>query len=709
MSWIRFGFLLSAISLLPAAPNKAADPPDLYIAPYLQNVTTTGITVMWETTGPVVGVVEFGRGGRFRRKRVEPQARKIHEVRLDGLKPATTYNYRVRYGKNVLPAASFTTAPPAGTPNWRFIVYGDSRSNPATHAKNVEQIMKLHPAIILNTGDLVAQGSSYEQWKPQYFDPMRGVSGKIPIYPCLGNHEQNAVHYYNYHSLPDEQGEVYFSFDYGNAHILSLNSNASDAPFELGEKQTQWIIEDLEKHKDAKWKIVYFHHPLFRSHPTRGITAQRWVWQPLFEKHGVDLVLNGHDHYYMRSYAVGSYAGRPKRGVFHLISGGGGANTYPILPKPHAAFRRSVHHVTVFDVMDDRIVGRAVDLDGNTFDAFVVDKRAVRSPEEFMAYEIYELERDLGEKIRELPVMRFGDLGGVIDTALEIPNPFQTPLAMTFRWSGTNGWHVEPQSRRMVLRPGEPIRLPIRARGPAGNPYPVPAATLTFETLDNEKAFRNDRVDFYPLKVWREQSVEAFRAQSEPEIDGQFGDAAWQAAAPIAAFVDVQGAAAPLRRTVVRVMHRDGVLYVEATIEAPEGLTVQGYEGRDNPRAVRDDHLSVFLGVGENSYAFTVNARGSLLDARNGDREWNSGVRAATSAHPDGWQVEMAIPLAELEWAGPPPEIRRWKINIVRRDQTAHRDSELSPTFGHSPLDHLVPMYQSDPAAVDRFADLVLR
>ena len=156
-------------------------------------------------------------------------------------------------------------------------------------------------------------------------------------------------------------------------------------------------------------------------------------------------------------------------------------------------------------------------------------------------------------------------------------------------------------------------------------------------------------------------------------------------------------------------MHRDGVLYVAATIEAPEGLTARGYEGRDNPRVVRDDHLSVFLGAGENSYAFTVNARGSLLDARNGDRKWNSAVRAATSAHAEGWQVEMAIPLAELEWAGPPPEIRRWKINIIRRDQTAHRDSELSPTFGHSPLDHLVPMYRSDPAAAGRFADLILR
>ena len=292
--------------------SAATDSPGLYIAPYLQNVAPDGITVMWETTDPVAGTVEYGRNGSFDRQAGESGRNKIHEVRISGLEPGETYDYRVRYGQTTLPAASFTTAPPPGSENWRFVVYGDNRSNPDTHARNAGQIMKLKPGIILNTGDLVAQGSSYEQWKPQYFDPLRGVSEHIPVFPCLGNHEQNAPHYYKYHSLPGDQGEVYYSFDYANAHIISLNSNAKDAPYQRGEKQTEWLIEDLKKHKDATWKIVFFHHPLFRSHPTRGITAQRWVWQPLFEEYGVDLVLNGHDHYYMRSYAVGRYTGEPR-------------------------------------------------------------------------------------------------------------------------------------------------------------------------------------------------------------------------------------------------------------------------------------------------------------------------------------------------------------------------------------------------------------
>ena len=177
---LRISILSFVIGLACAA--GAADAPDLYIAPYLQNVTQTGITVMWETAQPVAGTVEFGQKGKFNRRVTEETPVKIHEVRLTGLKPGETYGYRVRYGKEVLQPASFATAPPPGVREWRLVVYGDNRSNPDTHARNVKQIMKFKPGIVLNSGDLVAQGSIYEQWKTQYFDPMRGLSEYVPVY-----------------------------------------------------------------------------------------------------------------------------------------------------------------------------------------------------------------------------------------------------------------------------------------------------------------------------------------------------------------------------------------------------------------------------------------------------------------------------------------------------------------------------------------------
>ena len=158
----------------------AADPPDLYIAPYLQNVTPNSITVMWETKDAVIGKVIFGQNEELNQSATETTPVKIHEIHLTGLKTNTTYNYQAQYGKEKLTPASFRTAPPLGTKNWRLVVYGDNRSNPDTHTKNVQQIMKLNPAIVLNSGDLVATGTVYDQWKTQYFDPIVNC-----LYPIL--------------------------------------------------------------------------------------------------------------------------------------------------------------------------------------------------------------------------------------------------------------------------------------------------------------------------------------------------------------------------------------------------------------------------------------------------------------------------------------------------------------------------------------------
>ena len=718
---------------------------ELYLSPYLQNVTPTSITVMWETTGVTVGRVEFGESDRFDRQATDSEARTIHEVHLRGLDPATSYSYRVGFGDQVLPPASFTTAPPPGTANWRMVVYGDNRSNPATHARNVEQIMKLDPGLVLNTGDLVAAGSRYEQWKTQYFDPLRGLAEHVALFPCLGNHEQNAIHYYNYHSLPDDQDEVYYSFDYGNAHFIALNSNARDAPFERGAPQTEWLIADLEAHRDATWTFVFFHHPLFRAHATRGVTAQRWVWQPIFDEYGVDLVITGHDHYYMRSHPIGGYRGEPRRGVYHLISGGGGAPTYPMTPKVHAAARRRVHHITAIDVTGDRLVGRAVDLDGNEFDTFVIDQGVVDPPDEFVAYEVFELERDLRAAVLELPVVAVGDTAVEIAETVRVPNPFDVPLRATVTWHETDGWVVPPQQEGAVLEPGSTLEIGIRARSTGTNIYPLPTATIEFRRPDGRKAFRNDTIHFEPLRVRRSQTVRAPAMERAPQIDGVLDEAEWSTAARLSPLVSVQGDALAARQVEARVGHRDGWLYVAARMEAQPGVITYGATGRDNARALSDDNLQVVLAVDEQVYVFIVSAGGAVIDRRLGALApgpppqqpgpqrgqpglrpgrrfqglgWNSGFTAATTPTADGWQAELAIPVSHL-WT----ENAALKFNLARHDLTPSSPlcvtpgvvcdlvnvAELAPTFGPSALDHRIPMYGSDPTAVDRLTPLVLQ
>ena len=89
---MRFSVVFSIAVCLPfptlsaqPVPGPKGDPPDLHIAPYLQNVKPDGITIMWETTEPVIGAVEFGRNGSFERTVEEAEARTIHELHLTGL------------------------------------------------------------------------------------------------------------------------------------------------------------------------------------------------------------------------------------------------------------------------------------------------------------------------------------------------------------------------------------------------------------------------------------------------------------------------------------------------------------------------------------------------------------------------------------------------------------------------------------------------
>jgi len=705
---ISFSLLLIVSSILFAQSNKY--PENLHIYPYLQYATPTSIIIKWETIQPIIGTVSYSQDKSYSIVKDEQSPAKIHEIKLEGLKPGTLYHYTVSFENTVLEPASFTTAPMPGTRNWRMVAYGDNRTYPETHRRIVTQILKLNPSMIIHSGDLVSSGDSYEQWKNEYFDPMKGLSENVTVFPSLGNHERNSPHYYEYMSLPDENGESYYAFDYGNAHFIALNSNANEESFDIDSEQTQWLIKNLKENADAEWKIVYFHHPLFRCHPTRGIEPQRWVWQELFEKYGVDIVVNGHDHYYMRSYAIGNYKGEPGKGIYHLISGGGGANNYPIIPKIHAANRRSVHHITVMDFQGDRIIGRAIDDKGNIFDAFVFDKEAESSPEEFISYEIFKIERDLSDAIVNLPIDEYK--GKVeMNHSLEIENPFIHPLEMIFSWEMTKNWKTNPPKTE-IIKPGKSIKIELIASNISENIYPLPYARLHFQTPDGKMAFKNNVIKFYPIKLGKKKSVKPLVVKKIPLVDGDLSEIKWDKKVILDQFNDVQGNL-PLQRTEIAICMNKAknILYIAGKVEASEEISNSGIEERDNTRINRYENIKIHIGVENEVYTYILNPKGALLDTRDNTlfwnrnvENWNSTATAAGKSNENGWQFEIEIPLSELDI-----KEKKTTINFARFDYENKTHYEYSLTYGKSRLDHRNPNYESDWYAVDRFADLVLK
>jgi hypothetical protein len=105
----------------------------------------------------------------------------------------------------------------------------------------VQAITASAPRFVLHTGDLTANGTNDAYWQTEFFDPAASLLADIPLFPSLGNHEQNATLYYDYFDLP-EGGATTTS-----AGILSI----TEAPISSSLILTQAI--HLEAHNTTGW------------------------------------------------------------------------------------------------------------------------------------------------------------------------------------------------------------------------------------------------------------------------------------------------------------------------------------------------------------------------------------------------------------------------------------------------------------------------
>ena len=341
--------------------------------PYLQNLQHNSVTVMWETTVPSIGYVEFGAGEWLERIATHPEvASTHHEVVLTGLDPDSRYFYRVhtipvddglRADLLTSPIHHFRTAVERGTP-FSFFLIGDTRTGYSTHSELVASMMDMSDQIdarfLINTGDLTGHASWWDEWQREFFGPIAPLLSTLPLYSALGNHEGNHETYYEYLDHPNN--ESWYEFSFGDADFFVLNTNTR---FTEGSAQYQWLDAALAG-SDASWQIAVFHHPPYSCVPSRaGSVLVQENLMPLFEAHGVDLVLLGHDHVYGRSLPIG--------GVTYVISGGGGASTYPAEADQSNEICVREHHYCILRVNAQTIELQAISLEGLLLDEFVLE------------------------------------------------------------------------------------------------------------------------------------------------------------------------------------------------------------------------------------------------------------------------------------------------------------------------------------------------
>src|SRR5579884_3980828 len=402
--------LLPVLSLLAA---EAEPEPALIVLPYLQNPKPDAMTVMWETNVALPGTVEYGPTPELGKSAAAAKDGTMHEVTLTGLQAGTTYHYRVRSGGLTSPTYRFRTAPAPGTKKWRLVVYGDSRSNPAVHAKIAEGIRKAEPDFFVHTGDIVFNGRDHASWRKEFFVPLGDLLRSTPWISTLGNHELDSPNYFSYVSLPGNQR--YYTFDFANAHFICLDSTNAVAA-KRDPEQTAWLKERLKEKRTATWTFAAFHHTLYSANPIRAVSPLRAEWAPLLidPANHVDAVLNGHDHFYARSYPIGPLGDKPGRGVPFITTAGGGAPSYRATKRDFIALEKEAFHFTVWDFDGDRVTVRVIDLTGAEIDRFELTKEDKPSAD-FCAAEVEDLREALRLAVAAPPRARVSDGGGDVD------------------------------------------------------------------------------------------------------------------------------------------------------------------------------------------------------------------------------------------------------------------------------------------------------
>ena len=235
-----------------------------------------------------------------------------HSVVFEDLKPNTLYAYRVGYDKNWSEWIQFKTANNSYSPT-QFVYFGDAQNDILSHwSRVIRMAYQTAPnaAFVIHAGDLVDTAHKDYEWA-QWFKAGGFIHSQWTAIPVVGNHEfqrtddssprRLSIQWRPQFSLPVEQSldsklhETVYSVEYQDILIIVLNSTGQL------EKQTEYIKEKLSK-SNAKWKIVTNHHSVFSPAEGRDFEYARRVWKPLFDKYGVDLVLNGHDHTYARGH-----------------------------------------------------------------------------------------------------------------------------------------------------------------------------------------------------------------------------------------------------------------------------------------------------------------------------------------------------------------------------------------------------------------------
>ena len=290
---------------------------------------------------------------------------------LTRLRPDTTYHYSVSNdGITWGPDTTFRTGK-AGVRDFRFCATGDEDTYTTSSQPVMRSIASYDPDFTIVAGDLsyASDDGTYKgvgtpvPYNPVAWDEYFGLLGpaaaqSVPWMVGMGNHDVEPLtengfagiltrfpHLGATKAAAGSGSKVVQSFAYGNVAVIGLDDSDVSALDTVNNgytsgQQTIWLVEQLEKYRDPRsgvdFIVVFFHHCPYCSGGPCSDGGDRYAWQPIFDRFGVDLVVNGHNHLYERVYPMrgnvvqaevppGGTIDPVTMGTTYICTGGGGA------------------------------------------------------------------------------------------------------------------------------------------------------------------------------------------------------------------------------------------------------------------------------------------------------------------------------------------------------------------------------------------------
>jgi hypothetical protein len=249
----------------------------------------------------------------------------------------------------------------------RFAIIGDSGTGGDAQHRVAARIVEAHKVFpfefALMLGDNLYGSERPDDYEEKFERPYKALlDAGVKFYAALGNHDDPAQRFYKPFNM---NGERYYTFKAprGSVRFFALDSNYME------KEQLAWVEKELPA-SDSDWKICFFHHPIYSSGERHGSDVKlREQLEPLFIKHGVDVVFTGHEHFYERM--------KPQNGIHYIISGSAAKLRRGNIGKSDITAKGFDQGYTfmLIEIIQDEMHFQAISDEGKTVDSGVIQRR----------------------------------------------------------------------------------------------------------------------------------------------------------------------------------------------------------------------------------------------------------------------------------------------------------------------------------------------